>query len=343
MISVIFTGGTISCTVQNSIASPDADTHKYKLLGAKPYHTSSYEVYQPYTILSENADAHSLTLLSETVSEILSAYKEGRYSSEGDDLTGIIITHGTDTLQYSAAFISLLFGDSPVPIVFVSANYPLDDIRSNGYTNFISAVDLISDLSSGRISRPACTSNVYVSYNRKVYHGESLLESKSYSDEVFAIKDAFLGEYKGSVIVEDKETGEPEFEYNDMDPADCFANLPSYGKGVPDESRLSESLSSILWIKPHPGMSYPSLISENSTPVKAVLLDSYHSGTIAINKALHDFSQRAHELDIPVYLTGLSKEGTVYETIAEYESLGIIPIFDTPAILTFCTLALKYI
>lgn len=56
---------------------------------------------------------------------------------------GIVVTHGTDTLQYTSAFLAYIFDGLNVPIVLVSANYPLDDSRSNGFENFVGAIDFI--------------------------------------------------------------------------------------------------------------------------------------------------------------------------------------------------------
>ena len=50
---------------------------------------------------------------------------------------GVIITHGTDTLQYTAAFTGYIMAGAQIPIVLVSANYVLEDVRSNGVDNFI--------------------------------------------------------------------------------------------------------------------------------------------------------------------------------------------------------------
>jgi len=62
------------------------------------------------------------------------------------DCDGVVVTHGTDTLAYSAAFLSFMLKDIDVPILLVSSDYPLDDCRSNGLPNFIAAVDFISNV-----------------------------------------------------------------------------------------------------------------------------------------------------------------------------------------------------
>lgn len=60
-----------------------------------------------------------------------------------DGYDGIIVTHGTDTLTFTANYFSQIFCDIPVPLVLVSALLPLEDPESNGPDNFAAAVTFI--------------------------------------------------------------------------------------------------------------------------------------------------------------------------------------------------------
>lgn len=55
------------------------------------------------------------------------------------DYDGFVITHGTDTLSYSAAALSFLLQDLGKPIVITGAQVPLEDIGSDGRTNLINS------------------------------------------------------------------------------------------------------------------------------------------------------------------------------------------------------------
>ena len=65
-------------------------------------------------------------------------------------------------------------------------------------------------------------------------------------------------------------------------------------------------------------------IHEHSiTHIKAVLLESYHSGTLPTSlSGLKNFCENAKELGIPVYLTG-NQDGFGYESKIEFDALGI--------------------
>ncbi|MBC7396669.1 MAG: asparaginase [Bdellovibrionales bacterium] len=59
-----------------------------------------------------------------------------------DNYDGAVILHGTDTLAYSAAALSLLLGANPIPVVITGAQKPLAMLRNDARSNFISALEV---------------------------------------------------------------------------------------------------------------------------------------------------------------------------------------------------------
>lgn len=194
-ILVIFTGGTIGSTVSGEYISTD---------GNKPYiilekynkefpNTIEWNTTSPYTILSENASVNTYRMLAASVKEGLKK-----------DYDGIIVTHGSDTLQYSAAFLSLILGDEIPPVMLVSSNYVLEDERANGMENFRAAVDFIAN-HRGR--------GVFVPYKNngedvRVHRGQLLMPHMPYSDYLYSLDGKY---YEAEVAFEepeyDKDTG----------------------------------------------------------------------------------------------------------------------------------------
>ena len=91
-IAVIFTGGTIGSCIKDDFIGIDNKMQYVLLKNHEHDNEITFETYSPYSILSENLSANEINLLQEEISKRL---------SEGFD--GIIVTHGTDTLQYSTA------------------------------------------------------------------------------------------------------------------------------------------------------------------------------------------------------------------------------------------------
>ena len=296
-ILVIFTGGTIGSRVNNGWISTDATT-KYTLIEKfrKNFEDSiSFETAEPYFILSENLDANRLNLLINCIDD---AVKK--------DFDGIVITHGTDTLHFSAAAVSHAFANSNIPVVFVSANYPLEDARSNGHANFEGAVRLIqSGIKSG----------VYISYKNPdgqhfIHAAEKALSFSENDDSIYSMHKKPFGVYENGKIT--------------------LLNQTAHSKNY---KATFCSSPKILVVSATPADSF----SYNLYDYNAVLLRPYHSGTLNIeNESFRSFLKAAQKKDLPVFLAN-APLGTTYETAKEYEALGIIPLPD----LSFASVYMK--
>ena len=55
---------------------------------------------------------------------------------------GVVITHGTDTLAYTASALSYMLPDIPIPVILTGAQKPLSELRSDARNNLINAVEL---------------------------------------------------------------------------------------------------------------------------------------------------------------------------------------------------------
>ncbi len=167
-ILVLFTGGTIACSRSDGALSPDAD-NSYALLQRFDSADVRFTTASPYFVLSENLGTAHLRRLYDCLT--------------GYDLScfdGVIIAHGTDTLAYTAAYLSLRLGLCDTPVVLVSAAYPLSDSRTNGFDNMRGAIDFIA-------SRQG--KGVFVSYKNdgepvRIHRGTMVLPHAPYDDSV---------------------------------------------------------------------------------------------------------------------------------------------------------------
>lgn len=305
-ILVIFTGGSIgSSAAEDGYLSPDA-SKGYRLLDMYSQLSGEqveFDTDEPFRMLSENMTAIHIATLIGCVK---------RHLEEGYD--GIIVTHGTDTIQYMAAALGYALGNSCAPVVLVSSNYILDDSRSNGLANFASAADFISR---------GCDTGVFVAYRNygegvTIHRATRLMEHRAYSDQLYSIRNSWYGRFTNGVF-------EKNPDYQEFPDDTCCLDWenPEYGTRV-------------LWIKPYVGMCYPQIPEKT----QAVLLGSYHSGTVNTDsQELEAFAAEAYEKNIPIFLTGAEK-GIGYESTKKFQQLGIQKLPVTAPVAAYVKLSM---
>jgi len=134
-ICLIYTGGTIgglSKDGSNSLKY-DASIDKFtvELRNKLPRWTNhiSWDCQSPFQRLSENIIPEDWLKIAFSVdSAIKAGYK------------GIIIAHGTDTMAYSAAAITLMIQNPPIPIVFTGSNKSLFTKNTDAVQNISHAL-----------------------------------------------------------------------------------------------------------------------------------------------------------------------------------------------------------
>ena len=292
-ILFVFTGGTIGSVAAEGIIRPDGSRPRALLAAYERAYgiDFSYECVEPYAALSENNTGETLRALCACVS----AHKDKSYD-------GIVVTHGTDTLQYSAAALAYAFADISIPLCLVSANYPVDDTRSNAITNLRGALRFMAEVG---------TAGVWVPYQNegepiKIHVGTRLLESAAFTDRVQSVLSTHYGVF---------EANKP------------FSRNPSYlsledAISALDAAALAQDAPQILRVQPYPGMVYPAI----GERVRYILHGSFHSGTVnTVSDEAKRFFAEAKKRNIPVFLTGVS-DGDAYESTRAFKALGITPL-----------------
>jgi len=130
-VSLISTGGTIASTVDYRTGAVTAQFDAEDVLRAVPdlAGMANYRGRVVANILSENMTPTVWQDLAQAVHEEIEA---------GAD--GIVVMHGTDTMQYSASALSFML-DTPVPIVFTGSQRSADRPSSDNVMNAVSAVE----------------------------------------------------------------------------------------------------------------------------------------------------------------------------------------------------------
>ena len=304
-IHVVFTGGTIGSTASGGVISP-ADSSKSVLLqNYSSIHGNdvSFEIVSPYFALSENLCSDNLNMLISCVREIV--------ENGGEK---IIVCHGTDTLQFSAAALAYAFAGKAVSVVLVSADHPLGDSRSNGFENFNGAV---------RVLKNSNAPGVRVSYKNIGNEYAEILDAEHLL--TYPEGSAFLAEKGYFALNHNENFGKNKA--SEKCKNDAFAvgensakaaSLADFGINKVEFSQRS----GVLALQCVPGCDYCFDLAGK----KAVVIRPYHSGTL--NTASLDFQKFCADCkkkNIPVFAVSVPA-GDIYESSCAFDSLGIIPL-----------------
>lgn len=149
-VSILSTGGTIASKVDYRTGAVTSQFTAEDIMLAIPElsEIANYNARVIYSILSENMRPDYWVRLAEEV------YKEIKAGADG-----VIVTHGTDTMMYSAAALSFML-ETPVPVVFVGSQRSADRPSSDNAMNAICAAKVAtSDIAEVTVVMHGTTSD----------------------------------------------------------------------------------------------------------------------------------------------------------------------------------------
>jgi glutamyl-tRNA(Gln) amidotransferase subunit D len=156
-LAIVSTGGTIASRIDYRTGSVTSQFNANDILTAIPElkEIANYQTIPLATILSENMTPAIWQDLAREV------YKEIQGGA-----TGVIVTHGTDTMGYSAAALSFMI-DTPVPVIFVGSQRSADRPSSDNAINAVcAAAAATSELGEVAVVMHATTSDDVCSIHR---------------------------------------------------------------------------------------------------------------------------------------------------------------------------------
>lgn len=312
-ILTIFTGGTIGSKAGNG--KIQLDENKFKLIeySKEKYGLEDVEfiTQEPYFTLSENMNLGHWSTLTQCMEQI-----------DKSQFDGIIITHGTDTLAYTANYLAMLFGNYEIPIVLVSSNYELSDIRANGIYNFKAAVDFI------KAQIPGVYVTFYQEHKNIVHLGSRVMQSRHFFDDFISVKNIPFGYIEHGQFTKNECATNPSIMQ--------IKNKQSLIKLVPN-LKISKKVKVIV---PHIGFEYENY---NLEEIGAIVHTTYHSGTFCMEdqgflKLLDQCKQR----EIPIFLAPICKghTNTPYASTFEAIEKGVAPLPNLSQEAAYCKVLL---
>lgn len=164
-INLIATGGTIgSRFVNGELAISDAATKQIaSIIGAN-------KVFGDFKIHSAGVEFADLNTLRQTIEKAI------------DGADGVVVTHGTDTLAFTASYLAYAFSSVKIPIVMCAADKPLTDDDSNGFDVLNATKSFIARGERG----------VFVLYKNpgevvRIHHGARLIPAHMHENFYFSL------------------------------------------------------------------------------------------------------------------------------------------------------------
>lgn len=345
-ICVLLTGGTI-CSVPDSNEKNRSDATVVRTVLTDFYKKESGSPF------SESVDFDIKTLSPDILSENMTvgAWNEilriFRNEIVFDDYYGVIILHGTDTLAYTASFLSLALAGINIPVCMVSSQLRLGrnvngkwqkDEKANGYANFRASVELIMN---------GIAPNVYAVYQNEknrtrepgellVHYGAHLLQCPNHTNNFHSYDEMLIPDVSN-------------------------ANL----SGTPFETdgRYFEKIESlcdkILMVMPYTNLRYSAISLDG---IRAIIHGTYHSESVCIgrlkDKSAHQngkisasdileadrpysiltLIEACNDKQIPLFLAPCDKESFAYGTTSDALASGALSIPDTTLELAYTKL-----
>ncbi len=160
-ILLLTTGGTISSIPTHDGLKPtNANSILKEILEDE---TTKVDCESLFTLDSSNIQPEEWIILAEKIFENLNQYD------------GIIITHGTDTMSYTASMISFMVQNPNIPIVFTGSQLPIKHPLSDAVDNLRCAFAMAKSKVKG----------IFLAFNRKIMFGCRSVKARTSSFDAF--------------------------------------------------------------------------------------------------------------------------------------------------------------
>jgi L-asparaginase len=229
MIHLLFTGGTISMR-RDQTAGGNVPTHGGEALVG---FTQGLEQIGPYRI----EDWAMLPACHLGPDRLWALRERVRMIAESGEVQGIVITHGTDTLEETAYLLDRTL-DPAIPVAITGAMRTSSDAGWDGPRNLLDAAAVaISDQSVGR--------GVMVAFHGKVFAGRTAVKTHATDTDAFSAPHTgpIARVEKGCVVYDGQRGGSPlggwaAGQQMPLNPAGLSARVALISVAVGDDGRM---------------------------------------------------------------------------------------------------------
>lgn len=238
VVWVLSTGGTIAGHGGSSLSLSD---YRTELLGEELV-SAVPEVNRYARVRTEQISNVASNDISVAVWLRLAARINAIYATEAD-VSGVVVTHGTSTLEETAFFLNLTITDDR-PVVLVGAQRPATALSADGPLNLVNAVRVAAAAESRR-------KGVLVVMNEEINAARDVTKSSTYRVETFRSGElGFLGYVDADAVVfyrvpTRRHTRDSEFDVSGLDDLPKVEILHSYAESNITTQLLALSRSGV--------------------------------------------------------------------------------------------------
>jgi L-asparaginase len=279
-IAILFTGGTISMSIDPTMG------------GAAPA-LSGEEIVAQVSGLSEIADLEIINFARlpgphVTPTLMLELAQAVGVELSKPNIDGVVITHGTDTLEETAYFLDLVL-NSPKPVVFVGAMRNSSELSWDGPANLMAAVRVAA-------ATEARDLGVVVAMSEKIIAANEVTKTHTESVDTFQSRDY------GALGLIDKDRV-------------IIARRPTQREHIAAEA-IEPRIETIKMVSGGDGKLIDFMVQQGA---RGIVLEGFGRGNIP--PAYVPAVERAAQAGIIIVLTSRCPRGRVLDTYA-YEGAG---------------------
>ncbi len=252
-VAIILTGGTIGSVLTDEATR--ADDAGNALLQSRMEALTKNRIFDFHfhPLLAKDSGDFDMADWHAIASEVDALIKLG--------CKRFLITHGTDTLPFTATLLQLLFGKRDVSVALAAAFFPLCDPRSDATANITASMALLT--------QPEPRRGVFIPFRGTgrdvtLHHATHVQQMSADAGSFHSFYDAAVGVYKEGVGIEWAEDKPQQIETD---------------YSIPTQESMVHAAKRVYFLSAYPGMNlapYHALAAKENI---LLVIRNYHSGT----------------------------------------------------------------
>jgi len=299
-IGLIITGGTIASKLDPKTGGvkPLTDADEFARFYPELFKVADVSVKIPFMLASESMSSENWLMIAEEVKKFL----------DDKEIRGVIITHGTDTLGYTAAALSFFLQNLNKPVVLTYSQRSIDRASSDANLNLQCAARMaLSDAAEVMLVGHASTNDDYCyalrgSKVRKMHSSKRDAFKPINTNPIAKVwpdKIEFLSSYNKR---DDKKTAELDVQYTDK----------------------------VALVKFYPGQT-PDILDFYALKYKGIVVEGTGLGHVAVSEAKHSWTATLKKHIKNGFVVCMTPQ-TLYGRVSPYVYTNLRELASTGAI-----------